>query len=698
MDKYEFNIKVEQLKKMVKAGDYETAMRIADSVDWSRVHNASLLSVVSEVYEKNREYGEAKEILLLSYERGTKGKRILYKLTILALNEGNIDEAEEFYQEFYNSAPEDPRNYVLRYLILRARGADIDQMILTLEKYNKQELDEEWLYELAELYHEAGRSEDCVKTCDNIMLMFGLGKYVEKAIDLKTNKEGRPLTEYQQGLIDNRSKYEERFKVVSENLNSENANEDTNNSVNENANENANKDIPESDSNDNTQDVVIEDSNIENEVVEENTSENEELAHNITNNEVISNQDDEIVQNDYEPEQESYYRNEREYSSQTEDEEQLSRELSSIREDLVEEQEESDNDKTKILANIRAALEARDMSSLALEDDEKDGLYEEMGLEIEDLDEEDEEESFYKSAFVEVEDKNDSIKFAAEKLKEIYEVTGVQKKIAKVSAAKINEKGLAELAERIGEKDLIIDDAGSLDEISVNEIMDFASNSDKSFIFVDTHENLELFKKDFPEVFELCGGKPTKKKNKVKREVKEDEGIVIKAEEPAKSSSLNFKVNKKVSPEVEKENVVEKDYEVETKYVEPEENKEEPVVKVRERKIFRNESIKHEEVEEEKFDPAMEEELDLESFIAYADEYAKRIDCAIPGRSMNALYERAEIMEEDGITLNRKNAEMLIEEAADKAEKPPILRRIAGLFSQKYDKNGLLILKEEHFV
>ena len=102
MDKYEFNIKVEQLKKMVKAGDYETAMRIADSVDWSRVHNASLLSVVSEVYEKNREYGEAKEILLLSYERGTKGKRILYKLTILALNEGNIDETEEFYQEFYN--------------------------------------------------------------------------------------------------------------------------------------------------------------------------------------------------------------------------------------------------------------------------------------------------------------------------------------------------------------------------------------------------------------------------------------------------------------------------------------------------------------------------------------------------------------------------------------------------------------------
>lgn len=694
MDKYEFNIKVEQLKKMVKAGDYETAMRIADSVDWSRVHNASLLSVVSEVYEKNREYGEAKEILLLSYERGTKGKRILYKLTILALNEGNIDEAEEFYQEFYNSAPEDPRNYVLRYLILRARGADIDQMILALEKYNKQELDEEWLYELAELYHEAGRSEDCVKTCDNIMLMFGLGKYVEKAIDLKTNKEGRPLTEYQQGLIDNRSKYEERFKVVSENLNSENANEDTNNSVNENANE----DIPESDSNDNTQDVVIEDSNTENEVVEENSSENEELAHNITNNEVISNQDNEIIQNDYEPEQESYYRNEREYSSQTEDEQQLSRELSSIREDLVEEQEESDNDKTKILANIRAALEARDMSSMALEDDEKDGLYEEMGLEIEDLDEEDEEESFYKSAFVEVEDKNDSVKFAAEKLKEIYEVTGVQKKIAKVSAAKINEKGLAELAERIGEKDLIIDDAGSLDEISVNEIMDFASNSDKSFIFVDTHENLELFKKDFPEVFELCGGKPTKKKNKVKREVKEDEGIVIKAEEPAKSSSLNFKVNKKVSPEVEKENVVEKDYEVETKYVEPEETKEEPVVKVRERKIFRNESIKHEEVEEEKFDPAMEEELDLESFIAYADEYAKRIDCVIPGRSMNALYERAEIMEEDGITLNRKNAEMLIEEAADKAEKPPILRRIAGLFSQKYDKNGLLILKEEHFV
>ena len=183
MDKYEFNIKVEQIKKLVGKSDYETAMKIADTIDWRRVRNTNLLSMVAMVYEKNEDYEEAREILLLAFERAPIGKRLLYKLAELALKEGNIDEAEAYYREFSDLAGDDPRQQLLRYLILKAKGAPAQQLIHSLESYTSQEIDEKWLYELAELYSIAGMADRCVETCDKIMLMFGLGKYVDKAME-----------------------------------------------------------------------------------------------------------------------------------------------------------------------------------------------------------------------------------------------------------------------------------------------------------------------------------------------------------------------------------------------------------------------------------------------------------------------------------------------------------------------------------
>lgn len=208
MDKYEFNIAVEQIKKAAKNGDYAGAMKQADGIDWRRVSSVNLLTQISEIYEKNADYSEAKEILLLAKDRAPIGKRLLYKLTILALNEGNVPEAEAYYREFYDLAPEDPRQHILRYLILKAKAAPNDQLINTLEQYTREELDEQWMYELAELYHKAGRSDECVAMCDKIMLMFGIGNYVDKAIDLKLHQEGRPLDEYQTKLLENRDRYE----------------------------------------------------------------------------------------------------------------------------------------------------------------------------------------------------------------------------------------------------------------------------------------------------------------------------------------------------------------------------------------------------------------------------------------------------------------------------------------------------------
>ena len=202
MDKYEFNIKVEQIKKMVSRGDYETAMKIADTIDWRRVRNVNILSMVATIYEKNEEYQEAKDILLLAFERAPIGKRLLFKLAELAIKEGSFQEAEDYYREFCDLAPDDPRQYILRYLILGAKGAPAEQLIHTLEQYCNIELDEKWIYELAELYAEAGMGELCIMTCDKIMLMFGLGKYVEKAMELKI--QFAPLTKYQMDLVENR--------------------------------------------------------------------------------------------------------------------------------------------------------------------------------------------------------------------------------------------------------------------------------------------------------------------------------------------------------------------------------------------------------------------------------------------------------------------------------------------------------------
>lgn len=129
MDKYEFSIKAEQIKKLSSQGDYKTAMQIADTIDWNRVRNANLLSSIADIYEYNGEYEEAKDILLMAFERAPVGKRFLYKLSELSLRSGSIEEAIEFYKEFLDVSPEDPRKYLLRYKILKAKGAMASQLV-----------------------------------------------------------------------------------------------------------------------------------------------------------------------------------------------------------------------------------------------------------------------------------------------------------------------------------------------------------------------------------------------------------------------------------------------------------------------------------------------------------------------------------------------------------------------------------------
>nr|WP_315433826.1 hypothetical protein [uncultured Stomatobaculum sp.] len=201
MDKHELNVKVEQMRKQAGLGDYQTAVKIADKIDWRRVSNVSLLTQVSEIYEKVGMYAEAKDILLLAVERTPMGRGLLFKLTQLALKVNSIDEAEECFEEFQRLAPQDTRQKLLRYLILKAKGAQPQQLLPPLEEYVNEELSDEWMYELAELYHRAGMREACLDLCDRITILFGTGEWVQKALRLKAEGEGEPLNEYQQSIL-----------------------------------------------------------------------------------------------------------------------------------------------------------------------------------------------------------------------------------------------------------------------------------------------------------------------------------------------------------------------------------------------------------------------------------------------------------------------------------------------------------------
>ena len=649
MEKYEFNLKVEQLKKMVASGDYTTAMKIADSIDWRRVRNVSLLITVSEIYEKNRDYAEAKDIMLYAYEYAPSGRGLLYKLTILALKEGDVQEAEAYYKEFYSLAGDDPRQHILRYLILKEKGAPIEQLIHSLESYNSTELDERWMYELAELYHEAGRSDECVALCDKLMLMFGIGQYVDKAIELKTQKEGRELTSYQQGLIDNRDMYEEKLREVQERYEGEVQEEDD-----------YSEEVPSS--------VTVS---------EDYEAENSEM-------------DDEIAAHIRELEQQEKIKEE-------------------LKDQPIDVDDKTGTDKTRIYgevvsedkfkeydaANKNAVESVAGANADAIEDETGDEEAAESKIVIE-------KESTQTKAVIEDDKKvsaasdsaaavsehcivegktaDECTKLAIAKLKELHEETGSTNQAAKIKASKLNLRGLKASLPKLAGKDLIIEEAGDLSADTIAELVDVLSaGSEMTVILADNPMQISMLRKNYPRLMD-CFKKHVAAAKEVasdinavgKENVKQENSGVVKAQPENSEAAKNSLHDKKVAAQQKSvSGMTGKGTSAAAGSIAPE--------------------IKKEESQKE-------EEMSIDEFAEYAANYAKSIDCAISGKSMLALYERIEIMEEDNIPLTKDNARDLIEQAADRAEKPGLGGKLKGIFSAKYDKDGMLILKEEHFV
>ena len=746
MDKYEFNIKVEQIKKLVNKGDFETAMKIADTIDWRRVRSTSLLTMISQIYEKNAEYQDAKDILLLAYERAPLGKGLLYKLTDLALRENNIQEAEAYYREFCELSGDDPRQYLLRFLILEAKDAPLEQQINSLERYCQEELDEKWLYHLAELYHQANQADDCVRICDKIMLMFGLGKYVDKAMELKL--QYAPLTKYQMDLVENREKYEEKLRAVEE----------------EYKNGTYRKPEPEGE--------YLDTDEPEAELDDEPENEPEGQPEQAEPEEKAGKPKAETKPADEKVEKAALDEDVVASLHEAQAEEALAKEVSKIK--PYDEEEGASEGETRVFRNLRdlepaEAEEKSEEAPIHEFEEEEETIVEDWDFEPE---EEEEEIKESNHLMIEAEDPAAGLAMALDSLKKIHRELGTKHPVAKISGANLSHRGIASVAERLAGKDLVVEHAADLDDLTVEELEELMTQDETGMVVVliDTQARLEQMHRAYPALavrFQYIGCENQKddaaklaqareeelkrqqaqqeaeaaRKRQAEREAeirrqaekeaeekrrqqeaaarREDEerakadaqALAAKEAEEARKAEEDRRLAERQREELRRQEEARRDdepeYEDEEDHYEKDEYEpEDDYARGGYRDDYKDDykdSYKDEREDDEYSNYPEDEseekpskksgDMDVEEFVQYACKYASEIDCSISGKSMLALYERAEMMEEDGEPLTKTSAEDLIEEAADKAEK----KSFSGLFSSKYDKDGLLILKEKHF-
>ena len=1018
MDKHELNVKVEQMRKQAGLGDYQTAVKIADKIDWRRVSNVSLLTQVSEIYEKVGKYAEAKDILLLAVERTPMGRGLLFKLTQLALKVNSIDEAEECFEEFQRLAPQDTRQKLLRYLILKAKGAQPQQLMPPLEEYVSEELSDEWMYELAELYHRAGMREACLDLCDRITILFGTGEWVQKALRLKAEGEGEPLNEYQQSILQGEIYYqptaprqnavrepaplttpyaqqpmmateygtqipyqtaaepygmepapalaeqyaapmtqpqptafaqpaeftqpaafaqpeesydqaplqyaapsEERYRNVPtfqtpaaastgipswteaakpqeapaqndidaeidahlRRLEEEKRNgvrakaaatpvstETVQEPLRETAAELRESALPSAEEDarsveqryreesarlsrdyvvssgersetsefPGTEQLMVDRLRYEEESeaaklrAEARAAETEEAIRQreakLDETKVLPKlpaqerreqlareeaalrrieQDKEaeqikksVIEAEKKPEIEETAKESpeavsaaatEEKASQTKPAETVATAEKQPREEAVTAEKQPAETATaetaaaekqsqaevvaaeKQPAETSAAEKQSQAEAVAAEKQPAEtAAAEKQSAEEGELVEESAEArrevprqpkllrtpgSF--NALIEGRTPEEGLQSAVERLKEAQAVTGFKRPAAKVKAERLNVYGVRNSAEKTAGRDLIIEEAGDLSDVSLSELIQLiaADGGMRTVLLIDNPLQLTRLRASHPEVetvFHTADKREdvkayfaaeakfreaearlreeavktaleAKEARRKEEEAKRAEEEARRAEEEARrlaereAAENARKAAEAAAAAAEAKAAAEREEEARRKEEEAR-RAEELLNRVAEEIIVREpETVPAARAEAEAQRPAQRavpraedrakldaerrrakenELLTKDAFANYAAAYARNIDCVMTGKSMNALYERIELLQEDGVSLTRKNAEILIEEAADHAERPPLGRRLSGLFSKRYNKDGLLILKEEDFL
>ncbi len=866
MDKYEFNFKMEQLKKLIHEEDYSTALKIVDSIDWNRVRNTNLLTMAATVYEKNGRLGYAKEILLRALDRAPVGKRILYKLVEIAVEMKSLEEAEDYYYEFRQADPKDLGNYILQYMILKARNAPYDRQIQVLELYCEADPDEKWLYELVLAYEKAGMTQDCVRTCDRIALLYGDSDYAVKALNVKKNYAN--LSMEQQALMSKRSNVPPMYGSYDQRTFSgggygQDAYPNGNPAKNTYA---RGTDIAANEryggdtyggagapaKNDMYQQYGLMEepdistvSALRQESVEEYEDRNADADAAVRNSDALAaaRYADEdayfeayvrkLEQNEREAAQAQPVRQtvfvdaaraaetvrepvrventaytgpepadrtagantssaDESFAAGNPDavsdegtqmafdfgtgapkvvekpEEDLSAEEKSIQPDSNGAQEvigaigsaaaDTANAGLKAaaisdavsmtagamaaagagagismaggsaIAAVEAALNGTaERAAAARDEDLRQPAQKAFSISGESVNPQmtaNEGDTFKRTAqvmsgtdiqgkpadterpkaapapdqkfhmIIEAKTVQEGINIAVDELKRIHDTYGLTNTVSKTTAEKLNEIGLTDaVIAKVRGRDLVIECAGKLKKEMIEELYDFIrfDQSGTNVILIDTPEGLDKIEDVRPEFFDVCDyvsdindKEYAETAGKNAETYQEDEYI----DEPYEDEDIDddYDVDEPYEDEEEPDRG---EYEPKDRYTEKKSSsKKRSIGKVKEK--FSN--VKNIEPEDS------DSEMEIDDFAQYCTQYATSIDCSITGKSMLALYERIELMEEEGIPLTKKSAEDLIEEAADKAEKPPIGKRISGMFQSKYDKNGCLILKEDDFI
>ena len=738
MDKYEFNLKIEQIKKLAGEGDYATALRVTEAIDWNRVRNVNLLTLAASVFEENQRFDDAKDTLVLAMERSPEHspaeKRILYKLTELAVRSGNVTEAEDYYQEYSQVAPDDPGCLLLQYMIMKVKHAPYPQLIQCLELYCQYDPDEKWMYELATTYESAGRIQDAVALADRISLMFSDSPYGLKALKLK--QKYAKLTEEQRALlypnsIANAGVHYAKPEIPEEKLTEgdrlaririENEDEYFHSYLNANDPDYLDGDYAEEE----TEEPPVPVEEKIPETVEPDTAAEEmpeepapipvraiepapapavqaapapdmqtAWEETVVNPEITAPAAPVRVPSFPEetPVNAGFITDPEVPSEPAEEKEEILDATAKIPVPPAAVPvpgiviPEKDPDAETLLADARVAS-----AKLAPEEDativirpklqarptftEKKPVKTEFPAPAAPVKEPVRETKAPAPApakrypafhlIIEAEDDQEGLDIAVEELKLLHAARGLSNGAVKTAAEKLNEKGLTEKAlQKIAGKDFVIEHAGEMQPAVAESVYRILSDrrSDVNVVLVDNADGLDKLEETLPGIFDLCEYLTDEDaRNK-------DYSVPAPAAEKEAPAPAPAKKNAEI-PAAKKTPAAEEPV--------PDDEPRVPAPLSREY--------------------ADGEVMSIDDFAQYCVQYATDIDCVIDGKSMLALYERIELLEEDGVALTKQAAEDLIEDTADRAEKPPIGKRISGLFHSKYNKDGLLILKEEDFI
>ena len=702
----ELKIYLEKFRNRKNEGDFKTAMEIALRINWNNVSDAQLFLDAAEVFEKMEDYAHAKKLYEDAYVRSKSKERILYPLCIVSVKAGAIEDGVLFYEEFCYAYPDDIRKNKLKYLILKYKNASKTQLLRILEDYFDGEgVDEEMMYELAKLYSDLGNKEECVHMCDKLVMYYDVQNYGKAALELK--QKYAPLTAEQQALLDEYFLQKDSslvkkklfdYNVSNKNpevLDAQNLRTAPKDRTAEEAMEIAEKkeeDAKEKFKQDTdlgeTYQASNNDINRFDEIGGAFLDDKDHFEH-ITLSDLRSDDDEDkrrhITRNDFDdtPSNEDAFINNQEEERVVGDDslaDAISREVSIASDEKKEADKEIESKLIRELSNdITKEFET--------------GTNHKTGYHM----------------MIEGKSFKQCIGIAQNELKYIHSVLGTESKIAKVSADKINQNGLFSYVTRLGERDLVIEGAGFLKDPAIDDIKAFIDTGRYKNIIVlcdlvDNFDSIAKMHPDFVSLFDIVSVEVSKvddredesnivqidlndNDNEQNRDLRNDDR---RSAEPRKSDSEALKDWEK-AVETSKETRVIDDS-----------NPERFERKKSKRKIERRENVTRKQRRSEsdirRTPNSKEEQMEVADFASYCRRYADSIDCVISGKTIAALYERIEVMEEEGIKLTKQAAQELIDSVADKADHPNILSAVSGIFQSKYDKAGRLILKSEHFL